>query len=163
MDLRHHPVLAIVSNGYSEPKGRFPRVTHPCATRPRRISFDLHVLGMPPAFVLSPDQTLKFMSPSSASGITSVRKPHLKDPLCTFLQDTIKVETPTAPHYVWIREGHIERDSFKRSYNALKTPQTASRRPHVPSSVQQCQRADKNTGTAPLPLFLGAVSAPGLL
>ena len=24
------------------------------------ISFDLHVLGMPPAFVLSQDQTLKF-------------------------------------------------------------------------------------------------------
>ena len=24
-------------------------------------SFDLHVLGMPPAFVLSQDQTLKFM------------------------------------------------------------------------------------------------------
>jgi hypothetical protein len=46
----------------------------------------LHVLGMPPAFVLSHDQTLKFMLPSSASGITSVRKPHLKDPLCTFLQ-----------------------------------------------------------------------------
>ena len=30
---RHHPVLAVISNCYSEPKGRFPRVTHPCATR----------------------------------------------------------------------------------------------------------------------------------
>ena len=29
---RHHPVLAVVSHCYSEPKGRFPRVTHPCAT-----------------------------------------------------------------------------------------------------------------------------------
>ena len=52
-----------------------------------KISFDLHVLGMPPAFVLSHDQTLKFMSPTSASGITSVSQPHLKDPLCTFLQN----------------------------------------------------------------------------
>ena len=60
MALRHHSVLAVISNCYSEPLGRFPRVTHPCATRPRRISFDLHVLGMPPAFVLSQDQTLKF-------------------------------------------------------------------------------------------------------
>lgn len=36
-------------------KGTFPRVTHPSAT----ISFDLHVLGLPPAFVLSQNQTLK--------------------------------------------------------------------------------------------------------
>ena len=27
-----------------------------------KVSFDLHVLGMPPAFVLSQEQTLKFMS-----------------------------------------------------------------------------------------------------
>ena len=57
---RYHPVVAAVSSCYSEPKGRFPRVTHPCATITRRQSFDLHVLGMPPAFVLSQDQTLKF-------------------------------------------------------------------------------------------------------
>src|SRR5690606_40629651 len=29
---RHYPVLAPLSGSYSEPKGRFPRVTHPCAT-----------------------------------------------------------------------------------------------------------------------------------
>jgi hypothetical protein len=32
--LRHHPVLARVSPSYPEPLGRFPRVTHPCATNP---------------------------------------------------------------------------------------------------------------------------------
>jgi hypothetical protein len=31
---RHYPVLAQISLSYSEPKGRFPRVTHPCATKP---------------------------------------------------------------------------------------------------------------------------------
>ena len=31
---RHYPVLAQISLSYSEPKGRFPRVTHPCATNP---------------------------------------------------------------------------------------------------------------------------------
>ena len=31
---RHYPVLAPLSGSYSEPKGRFPRVTHPCATNP---------------------------------------------------------------------------------------------------------------------------------
>ncbi len=34
------------------------RVTHPFATEHRSVPFDLHVLGMPPAFILSQDQTL---------------------------------------------------------------------------------------------------------
>ena len=38
------------------------RVTHPFATHHLRDAFDLHVLGTPPAFILSQDQTLhKFM------------------------------------------------------------------------------------------------------
>ena len=61
--LRKYAVLAIVSNGYSPLLGRFPRVTHPSATKiPQaslRSSFNLHVLSMPPAFVLSQDQTLR--------------------------------------------------------------------------------------------------------
>ena len=40
--------------------GRFPRVTHPSAAGTRRCPLDLHVLSLPPAFVLSQDQTLKF-------------------------------------------------------------------------------------------------------
>ena len=62
--MRAYPVLAIVSNGCPEPLGRFPRVTHPSATFHfrRSFSFDLHVLSLPPAFVLSQDQTLKFDS-----------------------------------------------------------------------------------------------------
>ena len=43
------------------------RVTHPSATidtkQAKYLPFDLHVLGVPPAFVLSQDQTLhKFVS-----------------------------------------------------------------------------------------------------
>src|SRR5712692_3553687 len=37
---------------------RHPRVTQPSATRTRRYAFDLHVLGTPPAFTLSQEQTL---------------------------------------------------------------------------------------------------------
>ena len=37
----------------------FPRVPHPSATDILLCPFDLHVLGLPPAFVLSQDQTLK--------------------------------------------------------------------------------------------------------
>ena len=40
-----------------------PRVTQPFATlggaRRRRFPFDLHVLGAPPAFILSQDRTLR--------------------------------------------------------------------------------------------------------
>ena len=41
----------------------YSRVTHPCAALLRAeapFSLDLHVLGLPPAFVLSQDQTLQF-------------------------------------------------------------------------------------------------------
>ena len=38
-------------------------------------SFDLHVLGMPPAFVLSQNQTLKFMSDKPARGKTRTGRP----------------------------------------------------------------------------------------
>jgi hypothetical protein len=63
---RAYAVLAIVSNSYSPLQGWFPRVTHPSATKDTGASsgpsFDLHVLGMPPAFILSQDQTLKLNS-----------------------------------------------------------------------------------------------------
>ena len=54
-----HPVLPPVSQGYSEAEGTFPRVTNPSAADPRKSPLDLHVLSLPPAFVLSQDQTLK--------------------------------------------------------------------------------------------------------
>ncbi len=41
-------------------KADYSRVTHPCATRVRALSFDLHVLGTPSALALSQDQTLQF-------------------------------------------------------------------------------------------------------
>ena len=58
--------LLPVSRGYSIERGMFPRVTHPSATRQQEkqafllLPFDLHVLGLPPAFILSQDQTLQF-------------------------------------------------------------------------------------------------------
>src|SRR5205814_5642851 len=46
------------------------RVTHPSATEPGLppVPYDLHVLGTPPAFVLSQDQTLQLLkNPNSSS------------------------------------------------------------------------------------------------
>ena len=54
--LRDDGTLARLSRGYFPVWGRFLRITHPFATLLR--AFDLHVLGTPPAFVLSQDQTL---------------------------------------------------------------------------------------------------------
>ena len=55
-----YPVLSVVSNGYPRPYGRLPTcyspVRHGFAEGP---PYDLHVLGMPPALILSQDQTLQ--------------------------------------------------------------------------------------------------------
>ena len=66
--LRRYEVLIIVSNGYPSAKGRLPTRYSPVRRFPLNLSFeesvisfslDLHVLGTPPAFILSQDQTLK--------------------------------------------------------------------------------------------------------
>ena len=56
--LMAYPVLPPVSKGYPEPKDMFPYVTHPSAADVLLHPLNLHVLGLPPAFVLSQDQTL---------------------------------------------------------------------------------------------------------
>ena len=64
---RHYEVLIIVSNGYPSAKGRLPTRYSPVRRSPflqstevsiRNFPLDLHVLGTPPAFILSQDQTL---------------------------------------------------------------------------------------------------------
>ncbi len=56
-----YAVLTPISREYSSLKGSFSRVTHQSAallTPEGAFSLDLHVLGTPPAFILSQDQTL---------------------------------------------------------------------------------------------------------
>ena len=66
---RRHAVLAPVSRGCPPPSDMFLRGPHPSAADARRRPRDLHVLGMPPAFALSQDQTLSYnpWPPSSLS------------------------------------------------------------------------------------------------
>ena len=59
--LRAYAVLLPVSREYPPLKDMFPCITHPCATTSLLMPFNLHVLGLPPAFVLSQDQTLIFI------------------------------------------------------------------------------------------------------
>ena len=59
---RAYAVLANLSTGYSPSLGRFRSIAHPFAARQHVLLHllppDLHVLGTPPAFNLSQDQTL---------------------------------------------------------------------------------------------------------
>ena len=75
---RTYPVLAPVSQGYPNPQDRFPRVTHPSATHSRNRACDLHVLSLPPAFVLSQDQTLRFNHAHAAP--KALHKHNLQEP-----------------------------------------------------------------------------------
>ena len=70
---RSHAVLPFLSERYSPQKGRFPTRYSPVCHAPCGTS-DLHVLGTPPAFILSQDQTLMFESLSSHSFPTGVEK-----------------------------------------------------------------------------------------
>jgi hypothetical protein len=62
---REYPVLAPVSRGYPRVWGRLPTCYAPVRRSPTTgiatggCALDLHVLGTPPAFVLSQDQTLR--------------------------------------------------------------------------------------------------------
>ena len=67
---RRYEVLIIVSNGYPSVRGRLPTRYSPVRRFPslksseesvKEFSLDLHVLGTPPAFILSQDQTLNEM------------------------------------------------------------------------------------------------------
>ena len=137
MVFRHHTVLAVISHCYSVAKGRFPRVTHPCATnRPTEVggSFDLHVLSMPPAFVLSQDQTLKFEPKRNWHGINTANQLCLnfKDP---FLHKVITYMDICVRTYV--RNELI----YNQAPGALKPPDLAPP-PTCPFILlSQCQRA----------------------
>ncbi len=64
--IRDYAVLARVSPGYPPLQGRLPTryspVRHSTKSPKGPFSFDLHVLGTPPALILSQDQTLSFDS-----------------------------------------------------------------------------------------------------
>src|SRR4030042_1750298 len=78
-----YAVLAHLSVCYPPPRGRLPTCYSPvrhCTHRPKpTFSFDLHVLGTPPAFVLSQDQTLQFNLFKSGKPLYFSKKEQGKD------------------------------------------------------------------------------------
>ena len=121
MVFRHHPVLAVISNCYSEAKGRFPRVTHPCATNPEgfvRLACVRHAASVRSepgsnSQVLSKYHTAR-VNPQTAQYLTS------------------GADTCTCQTYGYVRTC-IGID-LVTGFRGPKTLRTGRRRPHVPSS-----------------------------
>ena len=91
-----YPVLAPLSRGYPNLGGRLPTYYSPVRHFTLRLaadfSFDLHVLGTPPAFVLSQDQTLRFyLFPVHASNFRS--PPYRRLSLFSFQRAAVKLQT----------------------------------------------------------------------
>ena len=165
---RAHGVLATVSSGCPPPKGTFPRVTHPSAgVRSRSfLSRDLHVLGLPPAFVLSQDQTLRFMSsrPKPEIHLTTIiatgSRPHKqpkpsskrralisRDPNRA-LQSTTEPKFGSGPLKLSAKDtletkpddnNRRVRSLHQQLPNKAKTPSSTNRHPRIPSDTSHIQ------------------------
>ena len=97
---------SVVLSGISPPFERLSRsqgqVTHVLLTRTplyqslRTFSFDLHVLGTPPAFALSQDQTLQF-NPSLSLGIHRKASQSSLTPLFSFQRPSYQTRRTLPP------------------------------------------------------------------
>ncbi len=149
MDLRHHPVLAVVSNCYSEPKGRFPRVTHPCATRPEglvRLACVRHAASVrsePESNSQVDDRQARRNRPG---------KPVLWEPFlhkytnwCVCVLGHLLPSPRQAAAKVTLRNGiNLTDRSIPRGYRR------PGRRPHVPSSKPTMSKSRRVSSPGPM-------------
>ena len=157
MVLRHYPVLAQVSLSYSEPLGRFPRVTHPCATRPEglvRLACVRHAASV--------------RSEPESNSQVDVRQPLRGKP-------KRKPASPGAVPALHIYCGYVTRHEASHQSKALtedplerlifterRHPEVVAdrgRRPHVPSSELTMSKSAKDRRLG-LPSFWRATTAP---
>ena len=127
--------------------------SHALLTRPPldpKVSLDLHVLGLPPAFVLSQDQTLKLKTDCSVilDVRTSAHRPirlgwdsHPSDRASRFHQkpkvrQTVKL-TPV-----------IGANPYRRDIQTL-IHRTEPSRPHISSDICDVKEQEENQTTAP--------------
>ena len=132
--------------------GTFPRVTHPSATDPRKGPFDLHVLGLPPAFALSQDQTLKLKSSISTKSqnvldrvLTMTRRFHLT---CELSKRKDKADVSLKLHNV--QPARTPPPAFlSLSLNLSKSKTRQHNNPHQPKPDQGRRRL-KTESRSPL-------------
>jgi hypothetical protein len=139
--LRPYAVLAPVSRGCPPPLDTSLRVTHPSATDGRNHPCDLHVLSMPPAFTLSQDQTLKFISspPSQSPAANLEVRPNLlirslpSNPVQPISQPT--PENPPLTEQAQ-RQPRIPPPPQLNRRSKSKTPPTNQTRPYENHTIQ---------------------------
>ena len=133
---RHHPVLAVVSNCYPEPKGRFPRVTHPCATRPEglvRLACVRHAASVRS----EPESNSQVDVRSSLRRNMRKQDRHLREP---FLHKNHKTGVFAFLRHMSSRpKPKLRVRSIRNGINLTDQPEPRGsgrpgRRPHVPSS-----------------------------
>jgi hypothetical protein len=103
-----YAVLASLSGRYSPPEGRLPTCYSPVRHSPGAeapFPFDLHVLGTPPALILSQDQTLSHESWSTKTGSLSLSNRATVQLSAPSRSASEKTE-PSVPHSQVSRQGH---------------------------------------------------------
>jgi hypothetical protein len=93
--LEYYSVLTPLSKSYPQFKGRLPTryspVRHFTLPVAQDFSYDLHVLGTPPAFVLSQDQTLQFTSENDPFQRKKQKKPRNGNPYSVFKEHILSI------------------------------------------------------------------------
>ena len=145
MTHRCHAVLAVVSHGYPPPKDRYLRVTHPSATDSRSCPCDLHVLSMPPAFALSQDQTLRFITATQPQKTRSPQRTIPRSNQPSHAQG--RTERPLEPTVIRIRRIRTAAAKQPKGQSDHKTnpaDPTKPRKPLPPTIPHTTQAQDPN-------------------
>ena len=121
VQIRHYEVLITVSSGYPSVRGRLPTRYSPVRRYRLRLStevsirsfpLDLHVLGTPPAFILSQDQTLKlwYITRLSTNNIW-LKRTHLRFAVIVVFQRnctrTLKHRLIVLTNHCWLYFVHL--------------------------------------------------------
>ena len=101
---------------------RYSPVRHSVPRPKPGSSFDLHVLSMPPAFVLSQDQTL-MLNPRNT-------------------QAQLHQSAPGSTRAVTFAQTFRNLEKMHKNDVPFAKQHSRNRRPHIPSNKSQCQRAN---------------------
>ena len=130
---RHYSVLAPLSRRYSEPKGRFPRVTHPCATRPEglvRLACVRHAASVRS----EPESNSQVDVRLGSRGITR-SKPASPGAVPAQIYKLVCLRIRTlAPHQSIRSGGYLWNGINLTDHPEPRGSRRPGRRPHVPSS-----------------------------
>jgi hypothetical protein len=151
----------------SQSLGQVPTRYSPVRHYPRaetRGPFDLHVLGAPPAFVLSQDQTLSLVPRPLKDGprpsITAQGRPGgAKSPRPARPLKGDQVRTPRPPRADRLPQGTTSpKDTARRARRGLRprhlsqdacARDPSGRRPRIPSSFPTCPKINPAHGSKP--------------